>query len=132
MPVGDRRNSQASSRRHSFKKILIITLELALGEHCLGDVIILKNGKQIRVERSWAEGNKIQYELNGNIYGFSKSLVERVEKGAYFPEAADTKAETSKPLKPVPLDVQQGLNVESLQPSRKVSDIIIDGKLNQQ
>jgi tetratricopeptide (TPR) repeat protein len=127
------RSNQASSRRHRFKEISIITLGLAVSEHCLGDVITLRNGKQIRVERSWAEGDKIRYEINGNIYGFSKSLVEKVEPGAYLPEPEESESKASRPYaKPIPPDLQQTLNVDKLKPSHEVSEIIVDGRPNQQ
>src|SRR5215831_15481759 len=127
-----RRNSQAS-RRHRLKEISVITLGLALSEHCLGDVITLKNGKEIRVERCWAEGDKIRYEINGNIYGFSKILVEKVESGTYSPEPEENESKASRAAaKPIPPNVQQTLKVDNLKPSHQVSEIIVNGNLNQQ
>jgi tetratricopeptide (TPR) repeat protein len=103
-------------------------LWLALSANCLGDVITLKNGKQISVERSWEEGRKICYEINGNVYGFSKDLVEKVESSAYFPEPTGTESSASKPsAKSISIEVQQGLSVGNL----GSSEIIVDGKLDQ-
>src|SRR3974377_1155808 len=44
-----------------------------------GAVIYLKNGKQIEADRVWEEGDKVHYEKDGNVYGFSKQLVQKVE-----------------------------------------------------
>jgi len=41
------------------------------------------------IERAWEEGDRIRYERNGNIFGFSKELVERIESGPYLPEPRD-------------------------------------------
>jgi len=129
----DWRKSQRSSKRKLLKDISGITLGLALSTLCLGDVITLKNGKQIRVERSWEEGNKIRYEIDGNIYGFSKNLVEKVESGAYLPESASAESLASSPTaKSIPGEVQRGLHLGNLESRNETSEIIVNGALDHQ
>jgi tetratricopeptide (TPR) repeat protein len=118
---------------YRLRAISAIALELALSANSMGDVITLKNGKQISVERSWEEGNKIHYEIDGNIYGFSKNLVERVESGGYSPKPKGTESSASKPaIKSTLIELQKGLSVESLGPSNEASGIVLDGKLDHQ
>ena len=38
------------------------------------DVIYLRNGKKLSVERAWEDGDRIHYERNGNVFGFSKDI----------------------------------------------------------
>jgi tetratricopeptide (TPR) repeat protein len=133
MLVKDCLKSQPSSGPRHLKSVSAITFVLALAANFLGDVITLKNGKEIQVERSWEEGNKIHYEIDGNIFGFSKSLVERVESGGYLPESAESASKaSSRTTKSIPIEVQQGLSVGNLKPSSEVSEIIVDGRLNHQ
>lgn len=44
------------------------------------DVLYLKNGRHINVNRFWEKGDQVFYELNGSTFGFPKSLLERVER----------------------------------------------------
>jgi tetratricopeptide (TPR) repeat protein len=44
------------------------------------DVLYLKNGRKITVDRFWEKGNQIFYEKNGSTLGFPKSLLERAER----------------------------------------------------
>src|SRR5262245_57713985 len=59
------------------------------------DVIRLRNGKILRVERAWQEGDQVRYERNGNTFGFSKELVERIESGPYHPDARDIESSSA-------------------------------------
>jgi tetratricopeptide (TPR) repeat protein len=46
----------------------------------VADVLYLKNGRHITVDRFWEEGSQVFYELNGSTFGFPKSLLDRVER----------------------------------------------------
>ena len=73
--------------------------------HSLGDVIHLKNGKKLYVERSWEEGDKVRYERNGSIFGLSKTLVARVDSGRHVPDPRESLDEQPAPSKLVPVEV---------------------------
>ena len=74
----------------------------------LAAVIHLKNGKQIEADRVWEEGDKVRYEKDGNIYGFSMQLVRRLE--VTQTNAADS-IEPSDRTTPV---LSKTLSIESL------------------
>jgi len=63
-----------------------LLLCVLLSHTARADVIHLRNGKKLSVERAWEDGGRIHYERNGNVFGFSKELVERIESGPYRPE----------------------------------------------
>lgn len=131
IPLRASLNHDNSAMHRPVKRVTEIILWLALSANCQGDVITLKNGKQISAERVWEDGSKIHYEIDGNIYGFSKDLVERVESSAYLPEPTRTESSTSKPVaKSISIEVHQGLSVGNLS-ENKSSEIIVDGKLDQ-
>jgi len=96
------------------------------------DVIHLRNGKKLSVERAWEEGDRIRYERNGNIFGFSKELVERIESGPYRPEPRDA-------VTPSATERQQSVPVEVLDQTLNLGDatgvddpeVIRDGQLDQ-
>jgi tetratricopeptide (TPR) repeat protein len=93
------------------------------------DVIHLRNGKKLSVERAWEEGGRIHYERNGNVFGFSKELVERIEQGHYSPGPQDT-------VGPPAIQRQQSVPVEVLDEALKLtgfddSEVIRDGQLDQ-
>jgi len=70
-----------------------ILLTLSFSCSAWADVIHLKNGKKLSVERVWEDGNKLRYEKDGNVFGFSKELVAKVEAGAYVPDPRDATAQ---------------------------------------
>lgn len=118
-------NVSAASGAAIWLSILI----LALPPSSRSDVIHLRNGKRLSVDRTWQEGGKIHYEKNGNIFGFSKALVARVEVGVH---ASDPDAEfrQSHSQKPVPvevldesLDISEGLYAGA-------SEVLKDGKID--
>jgi Tfp pilus assembly protein PilF len=43
------------------------------------EILYLTNGRQIRVEHFWEEGEQIFYEIKGNVFGFPRTLLERVD-----------------------------------------------------
>jgi tetratricopeptide (TPR) repeat protein len=59
----------------------------------LADTLYLTNGRRIEVDRYWEEGNQLYYERNGSVFGFPRSLLERVERGE--PRAAAKKPDDS-------------------------------------
>jgi len=113
--------------------ICAATLALTLSVSCLGDVITLKNGRRISVDRAWVDGKKIQYEVNGNIYGFSKDLVEKVESSEYNPPTRTIDTPSPKNVtQSIPIEVQQELTLRSLGLSASTAEIVVDGKLDQE
>lgn len=46
------------------------------------EVLYLKNGGRLTVDRYWEEGDRIFYERNGGTFGFPRHLLERVEREA--------------------------------------------------
>ena len=52
------------------------------------NVLFLKNGRRIAVDRYWEEGEQIFYERNGSTFGFPLKLLDRVEGGAVTKEGA--------------------------------------------
>jgi hypothetical protein len=45
----------------------------------IADVIILKNGKQIKSEEVWEEGNQVKCYLFGQIVGYPKETVKQIK-----------------------------------------------------
>lgn len=96
------------------------------------DIIHLRNGKKLSVERAWEEGDRVRYERRGNIFGFSKELVERIDTGMYHPEPQDL-------VSPIPPPRQQSVSVEVLDETLRLGDatsingpgVIRDGQLDQ-
>jgi tetratricopeptide (TPR) repeat protein len=120
------------SEMELLRSILRISLYLALSSASFGDVITLKNGRRISAERTWEEGNRINYEIDGNVYGFSKDLVAKVESGDYIaenprPEVAPDKHAT----KTIPIETGQGSDIWNLGTSVRRPEIIVDGKLDE-
>src|SRR5437870_119823 len=109
-----------------------INLYQGLSTASYGDVITLKNGKRISVERSWEEGNKLRYEKHGNVYGFSKDLVEKVETGTYLPDPDEPKGATRKPVsKSIPIEiVHQNLDIGNPDSINWKAQVIKDGKVD--
>jgi tetratricopeptide (TPR) repeat protein len=52
------------------------------------EVLHLKNGRQIVVDRYWEEGEQILYQKNGSTFGFPRDLLDRVDRLAP-PQAQD-------------------------------------------
>ncbi len=44
------------------------------------EILVLANGREITVERYWEEGEQIYYEKNGNIFGFPRALLDRIDR----------------------------------------------------
>ena len=105
---------------------------LFFGHTASADVIYLRNGKKLSVERAWEDGGRIHYERNGNVFGFSKELVERIESGPYRPEPRDA-------VNPGAIQHQQSVPVEVLDEALSLGDatgvndpeVIRDGQLDQ-
>jgi tetratricopeptide (TPR) repeat protein len=96
----------------------------------IGDVIYLKNGKKLQVDRAWEEGNKVRYEKNGNLFGFSKELVERLGREEEPPTAdgATAPSESSASSRLLPIEVLNGhLELDNVDPSISV---VRDGKID--
>ena len=62
------------------RKLLALAFVAGIGP-ALGaeDVLFLKNGRRIVVDRYWEEGEQIFYQRNGSTFGFPRKLLERVE-----------------------------------------------------
>ncbi len=111
---------------------LPVLLCILLASTASADVIYLRNGKKLSVERAWEDGGRIRYERNGNVFGFSKELVERIESGPYRPEPRDA-------VNPGAIQRQQSVPVEVLDEALSLGDasgvndpeVIRDGQLDQ-
>ncbi|MGH9426861.1 MAG: hypothetical protein ACRD2L_11245, partial [Terriglobia bacterium] len=96
------------------------------------DVIYLRNGRKLNVERAWEEGDRIRYVSNGNVFGFSRELVERIESGLYRPDPREA-------VTPSATERQQSVPVEVLDETLTLGDatgiddpeVIHDGQLDQ-
>ncbi len=123
----------APSKRQWISAVLIC---LAPGHHFINlpdlrsDVIHLKNGKRLRVERHWEEGDKILYEKGGNVYGFSKKLVQRVESGPFISDPANSeKINQKSSLKTIPIEVlEHSLELGASQSGDLSNEVNIDPK----
>ncbi len=101
-------------------------------EKSLGAVIHLKNGKQIEADRVWEEGDKVHYEKNGNIYGFSKQLVRTVEVTQTDPASSLEPSDQTTPLlsKTLPIEfLDESPRAES---SSQTGSILHNGKIDHQ
>jgi len=108
---------------------LFLLLFVLSAQSSTADVIHLRNGKKLSVERAWEDGDRIHYERNGNVFGFSKELVERIEQGQYSPGPQDVVGSTG-------IQRQQSVPVEVLDEALKLtglddSEVIRDGQLDQ-
>lgn len=103
-----------------------ILLSFSFGNSAWADVIHLKNGKKLSAERVWEDGNKLRYEKDGSVFGFSKDLVAKVESGAYVPDPRDATSELRD--KPVLIEVlDEMLEIGDRSPS----EVIQKGAINQ-
>ena len=89
--------------RHRFRRwSLCLACQLALlaassASPLFADTLHLKNGRSIEVERYWEEGNQLFYVKNGSTFGFSLSLLERVERGESRPSPPETPQPPEEP-----------------------------------
>jgi tetratricopeptide (TPR) repeat protein len=67
--------------------LLAFTLAAGAGLASAEDVLFLKNGRKIVVDRYWEEGEQVLYQRNGSTFGFPRRLLERVEAAADTGEA---------------------------------------------
>ena len=58
--------------------VLLLVTSLIAAE----EILYLTNGRRIRVERFWEEGDQIFYEKKGNVFGFPRTMLERVDRSA--------------------------------------------------
>ena len=65
-------------------KILVIFI-FFLVPVALADTIILKNGRELEVEKAWTEGNQLCFMFHGIKAGIPQSKVARVETGSDVP-----------------------------------------------
>ena len=90
----------------------LILVPLLSVQKARSDVIYLRNGKVVTVERTWQERDQIRYERNGNVFGFPKQLVDRIESGPYQPDPRDAVGRATRPQQSVPVEVlDQTLNL---------------------
>jgi tetratricopeptide (TPR) repeat protein len=136
--VIQRRQSSSAGRGHATrfgfnpKCVLSLLVCALLVQASRADVIYLRNGKKLSVERAWEEGDRIRYERNGNVFGFSKTLVERIESGLYRPDPADIATPDARQR-------QQSVPVEVLDETLNLGDttggddpeVVRDGQLDQ-
>ncbi len=64
------------TRRKLLAIVLVASAGLASGSE---NVLLLKNGRRIVVDRYWEEGEQVFYEKNGSTFGFPRKLLDRIE-----------------------------------------------------
>lgn len=73
-------------------RLRLLTVALGLAMAVVVDareVLFLKNGRSIVVDRYWEDGEQILYEKNGSVFGFPRSLLERVDRAVPRPDNAE-------------------------------------------
>lgn len=119
-----------------FSRILLLTfaltiIEISLPSSSAADVIFLKNGKIIPTTRTWQDTKKIYYEKDGNVYSFSKDLVERIDANSDFALEQPGQASPKSPIRSIPVEVLE--KTIEIGPSLKTSShsgVVQDGVLN--
>ena len=96
----------------------------------VGDVIYLKNGKQIRVDRVWEEGDRIRYEKDGNTYGFSKQLVIKVETAQPGPTSPPNPSSLPAPVIPKTLPIEFLEGAQNLEAGGNEISIVKNGEID--
>ncbi len=77
-----------------FSRAIRVLLFIWFSQILHADLIHLKNGKRVEADKVWNEGNQICYEKDGNVFRFSQSIVERVEKTAVSASLSGREAES--------------------------------------
>jgi tetratricopeptide (TPR) repeat protein len=97
-----------------------------------GDVICLKNGQRITADRVWEEGHKIRYEKNGNLFGFPKELVEKVEMSQPPPLSEEpVVASRGSGDQFIPIELLDGnVHIGNGDSTHLPNRIVKDGKIN--
>jgi tetratricopeptide (TPR) repeat protein len=72
-----------------FLFLALLLLASPLPSEAREEVLHLKNGRQIVVERYWEEGEQILYQKNGSTFGFPRELLDRVDRLGPLPAAGD-------------------------------------------
>ena len=119
-----------------FFRILFLALGLtiigiSIATSSAADVILLKNGKIIPTTRTWQDSKKIYYEKDGNIYSFSKNLVERIDPNSDFIVEHPGQASPKSPIRSIPVEVLE--KTIEIGPSLKASSrsgVVQEGVLN--
>jgi hypothetical protein len=113
-------------------KLSFILCVFLFARSATADVIHLRNGKKLEVERAWEEGDRIRYEHKGSIFGFSKELVERIESGPYHSEPHDFASPIS-PQRSQSVSVEVLAETLNLGEATSIADpeVIRDGQVDQ-
>jgi tetratricopeptide (TPR) repeat protein len=89
----------------SWTRMLALLPSLVNSSVSISDVIHLKNGKKLSVDRAWQEGDRIRYEKNGNVFGFPKEFVAKIEANTYLANRRESSVSAPSSLKQVPIEV---------------------------
>ena len=73
---------QLSSRRLLTAAFVMVS---AISTALFADVLHLKNGRRIDVDRHWENGDQLYYEKKGSVFGFPKSLLDHIERSGSQP-----------------------------------------------
>jgi tetratricopeptide (TPR) repeat protein len=60
--------------------LLAAVITLAAGAALSEEILYLKNGRRIRVDRYWEVGDQLYYERDGNVFGFPSRLLAHVDR----------------------------------------------------
>ena len=106
-------------------------IEILLASSSAADVIFLKNGKTIPTARTWQDTKKIYYEKDGNVYSFSKDLVERIDPTRDFLLEQPGQASPKPPIRSIPVEVlDKTIEIGSSLETSSRSGVIQEGVLN--
>jgi hypothetical protein len=114
----------------SFTFVLVL-VGISIAPHCFADVIFLKNGKKIPTERTWQDSRKIYYEKGGNVYSFSRDLVERIDYNINVLPEQLGQASPRTAIRSIPVEVlDKTIEIGSSLKNSSRSGVIQDGILN--
>ena len=117
--------------RMLFLTIALAIIEILLASSSAADVIFLKNGKTIPTARTWQDTKKIYYEKDGNVYSFSKDLVERIDPTRDFLLEQPGQASPKPPIRSIPVEVlDKTIEIGSSLETSSRSGVIQEGVLN--
>lgn len=118
-------------RRNLSAAFVLFLIGASFPSPCFADVIFLKNGKTIPAERTWQDSTKIYYEKNGNVYSFSKDLVESIDHNIDLLPEQPGQASQRTPLQSIPVEVlDKTIEIGSALKSSSHSGVIQDGVVN--
>jgi hypothetical protein len=107
--------------------LMVVILNLFFVPGTLADTVILKNGKELKVEKTWHEGNQLCFNFHGIKAGIPLSKVLHIKRNSDVRNPSVNPKELCSPLrKDGYCDLQWGRNsasVAGLQKKQTISDL---------